>query len=314
MFSVIIPLFNKKDFVTRAIDSVFTQSFTGFELIVVDDGSTDGGGEFVASKYGSKLNLIQQTNKGVSTARNVGINQAMFPWIAFLDADDYWHVNYLEFVSKVIAVNPVIGMVGTRYSSTEIESTPILHCFKLDHYFRRAVRNTMYFTSATVIKKDFFSNNPGFDPQIKLGEDIDLWLRASIFYGDGYYINNTLVYYGQEDAQKATNKIYPLNETLISKIVKQNYHFSARNRSNFIEKEFLDFRDKWIYFTLFPHYRLKSNERPIADTLNSLPGRYFLVRAIYLLPFGLLHRLFATDFFSGWFRKYMKFCFRFIYT
>ncbi|WP_373495438.1 glycosyltransferase family 2 protein, partial [Aquiflexum sp.] len=310
----IIPLYNKSKYIQRAIDSVLNQTFRDYEIIIINDGTTDGGEKLVEEKYGDKLRLIYQTNQGVSIARNRGIKKAKFPWIAFLDADDYWHPDYLEFVAKLIVLHPENGIIGTHYSSNALESNPTLSYFKLDNYFKRAVRNTMFFTSATAIRKDFFDHNIGFDPEIKLGEDIDVWLRASLYFGDGYYISNTLVYYGQEDDKRATQKKYPLHQTLIPKLSGKDYFSRVKKSSEFSENGFLEFRDKWIYFTLFPHYGLKANKKPIAVVLNNMPNRYLLVRFFYFLPFDLLQRLFRNDFFSGVFRNYMKFCYSFIYT
>ncbi|MEX2564712.1 MAG: glycosyltransferase family A protein [Cyclobacteriaceae bacterium] len=314
MFSIIIPLYNKIQFVSRAIDSVLNQTFEDYEIIVINDGSTDGGEKLVQEKYGDKVRLLHQSNLGVSKARNKGIKKAKYAWIAFLDADDYWHRDYLDFVGKVVIQYPENGIIGTHYSSKVLESYPMLSFYKLDHYFKGAISNTMFLTSATAIRKDFFNKNPGFDPEIKLGEDIDVWLRASLYFGDGLYIANTLVYYGQDDDKRATRKIYPLEQTLIPKLSSKDYFSSAKKSSACSEKEFLNFREKWIYFTLFPHFGIGQNQKRIAELLKNMTKRYFLVRAFYLLPFGLLQKIFGNEAFSGLFRNYMKFCYRYLYT
>jgi len=314
LFSIIITLYNKSEFISRAIDSVLDQSFKEYEIIVINDGSTDGGEILVLEKYVDKVRLIHQTNQGVSEARNTGIDKAKFPWIVFLDADDYWHPDYLKFVSQVIEKHPENGIIGTRYSSDTLEAKPIFSYHKLENYFKLAIRNTMYFTSATAVRKDFFDHNPGFDPEIRLGEDIDVWLRASLHFGDGWYISSTLVYYGQEDEKRATKKIYPIDHTLIPKLLSKDYYSKAKKISKCTEEEFLDFREKWIYFTLFPHFGLDQNQKRIAELIRSMPNRYILVRVFYFFPFGLLQKFFGNEFFAGLFRNYMKFCYRFIYT
>lgn len=293
---------------------MLNQSFKKYEIIVINDGSTDRGEQLVEEAYGDKIRLLHQINKGVSTARNRGIKEAKFSWIAFLDADDYWHPDYLDFVAKVIIQQPDCGIVGAHYSSNNLELNPSLSYYKLDNYFKRAIRNTMYFTSATVVRKNFFDCNPGFDPDIKLGEDIDVWLRASLYFGDGWYVSNTLVFYCQEDDKRATRKIYPLHQTLIPKLSSKGFLTNVKISSKSSENDFLIFRDKWIYFTLFPHYGLNVNKKPIAEILKRIPNRYLLVRTLYLMPFNLLQRFFRNGSFSGLFRKYMKFCYRYIYT
>ncbi|MBS9525600.1 glycosyltransferase family 2 protein [Litoribacter alkaliphilus] len=313
MFSVIIPLYNKGPFIHRAIDSVLNQEFKEYEIIVVNDGSTDGGENLVKETYSQKVYLINQANSGVSAARNLGIHHAQFPWIAFLDADDYWHPKYLLLMAQAISENPEVGIFGANYDSFNLAESPKLKYFLFKGYFKQAVRNTYFFTSATIVKRIFFEKKPGFDPQFKLGEDIDVWLRASLFFGDGIYVQNTLVYYGSEDVQRATQQSYLLENTLIPKILEERYYEDSLEKSNCSRLNFLDFRDKWIYFTLFSHYKLAENRKAIQEVLDKMESRFLLVRIFYMLPFTLLHQLFLNRTFSKGFRNYIKFCFRYIY-
>ena len=313
MFSVIIPLYNKAPFVQRAIDSVLSQEFKEYEIIVVNDGSTDGGENLVKERYGQKINLINQFNSGVSIARNLGIQNAQFPWIAFLDADDYWHPKYLRLMAQAISENPEVGILGAHYDSFRLSLGSQLRYIFLKDYFKQAIRNTYFFTSATVVKRIFFEKKPGFDPKLRLGEDIDVWLRASLFFGDGIYVHNTLVYYGNEDSQRATQKNYLLETTLIPKILDGDYYESSLEKSSCSSTDFIEFRDKWIYFTLYPHFKLIENRMAIRGVLAKMESKYLLVRAIYNLPFNFLHKLFINQTFNKGFRNYLKFCFRYIY-
>ncbi|MBW3466599.1 glycosyltransferase family 2 protein [Arthrospiribacter ruber] len=313
MFSIIIPLYDKATFIRRAIDSVLNQSFKDYEIIVVNDGSTDGGEELVEKFYGNKVKLIQQTNQGVSVARNVGIAEAKNPWIAFLDADDYWHPKYLEFVSKVVSENPNIGIIGTHYDARELEVDPKLQYFHLDNYFRQAIRNTRFFTSATVLRKNFFDNHAGFDPGLSLGEDIDVWLRASLFFGDGVYIQNTLVYYGQEDDYRATQKNHHINNSLIPKLMQAEYYGAAIKDSECTESEFLRFRNQWVLLTLFPFFQKTENKEQMGYIISQIPNKYFPITAFYKLPFEMLSMVFNAPLAVKFFRNYMKFFFRYIY-
>jgi len=95
MFSVIIPTYNRATFVTKAVDSILRQSFKDYEIIVVDDGSTDTTSQQL-DRYGKKITRIYQANSGVGAARNAGIRKANGTWIAFLDSDDLWIEDKLE--------------------------------------------------------------------------------------------------------------------------------------------------------------------------------------------------------------------------
>ncbi|SHN31763.1 Glycosyl transferase family 2 [Cyclobacterium lianum] len=312
MFSIVIPLFNKKKFICRALDSVFEQRFKEFEVIVVDDGSTDGGGDLVEEQYKEKVKLIRQENQGVSCARNKGIQEAKYAYIAFLDADDYWHPDYLGFVSKVIEENPKVGIIGCHYDPYQLVNEPKLTYFRLENYFKKAVHNTRFFTSATCIKKEFFENQPGFDSNLKLGEDIDVWLRASLFFGDGIYIENTLVYYSKEDSMRATVKSYPLDQTLIPKVLSTEYYSNSIGDSTCSPFTFMKFQSKWTYLNLYQHYF--SNDTRIEEVLSRIPKRFFLIHTIYSMPARVLKAVFSSNRISGLFRNYMKFCFRYLYT
>lgn len=115
MFSVIIPLFNKEKFIRRTLDSVRLQTISPFEVIVVDDGSTDNGPAIVEKEY-PEFTLIRQKNQGVSAARNTGIRASKYEYIVFLDADDVWSIGFLSALYKTLKLNPNITIIGTSYT------------------------------------------------------------------------------------------------------------------------------------------------------------------------------------------------------
>ena len=100
--SIVIPLYNKGFIISETLDSVLAQTFTDFEIIIVNDGSTDNGFEIVSQFSDKRIKLFQQQNKGAAAARNLGIEKATGELIAFLDADDYWYPNHLEVVLDII--------------------------------------------------------------------------------------------------------------------------------------------------------------------------------------------------------------------
>ena len=119
MISVVIPLFNKQDSIRSTIESVLAQSFRDFELIVVDDGSTDGSVDVVKAINDPRIRLIEKQNGGVSSARNEGIRNASYEYVAFLDGDDLWDSDYLREIVHLIEVFPEAGILGTSYFITE---------------------------------------------------------------------------------------------------------------------------------------------------------------------------------------------------
>ena len=115
MVSVIIPLYNGAAYIERSIRSVLNQTFQEFEIIVVDDGSTDDGSQRVATFNLPSIRLVRQPNGGVSTARNTGIREARYGLVAFLDADDEWMPDHLETIIRLYHTFPQCGVFGTSY-------------------------------------------------------------------------------------------------------------------------------------------------------------------------------------------------------
>jgi len=113
--TVIIPLFNKEKYITRALSSVLKQTMQDFEIIVVDDGSTDRGAQKVRMMEDHRIKLMQQPNRGVSAARNVGVQEAKTDIVAFLDADDEWTSEFLETILHLRDVYPGAGLYATAY-------------------------------------------------------------------------------------------------------------------------------------------------------------------------------------------------------
>jgi len=115
-FSIIIPLYNKAPYIERAINSVLNQSLQNFEIIVVNDGSSDGGEKIVTKIVDERLKLVSQKNAGVSAARNTGAKEAQYEYLAFLDGDDTYEPNFLSEIVKLIGNFPNAGIYGTSNS------------------------------------------------------------------------------------------------------------------------------------------------------------------------------------------------------
>jgi glycosyltransferase involved in cell wall biosynthesis len=189
-FSVIIPLFNKEKYILRAIDSVLRQSHGNFELIIVDDGSTDSSAEAVQSISDSRIRLIQRQNGGESAARNTGINVANHPYIAFLDADDAWEADYLETIAGLIKDFPAAGIYCTGYHVVEKEARKkfpnwvrVPQRGRVERYFYSVARGDQIATSSSVcIPAKIFEAVGSFSLGDKLGADQDMWARIALDY------------------------------------------------------------------------------------------------------------------------------------
>lgn len=186
-FSIVIPLYNKEYAITSTLASVMSQSFGDYEVIIIDDGSTDNSGAIVTAFQDSRIRYIRQENKGVSAARNAGISKANYPYVAFLDADDTWSADYLASVVRLIADFPGATLYGMG-NDVQIGNTTIQRNYHLpegfrgtiDDYFTHALRSELFWTSAVVAPLSQLKKENGFLESLALGEDTDLWIRLAL--------------------------------------------------------------------------------------------------------------------------------------
>ena len=209
VFSVIIPLFNKAPYVSRALESVIGQSFRDYELIVVDDGSNDGSidvAKSVLKKTSVDYKLISQSNAGVSTARNNGVVASNGDYICFLDADDWWDPNFLEKMAWLIREYPGAGIYGTNYYYVKNNRQRICVTTAETGYINYckvyAEKLQMPLTSISVsIPRVVFDEIGGFRQHLKLGEDFDLWIKIALTHKVAF-LNEPLAYYFQDSDPK----------------------------------------------------------------------------------------------------------------
>lgn len=189
--SVVIPLYNKARHIQRAVSSVLAQTYPDFELIVVDDGSTDGSGDVVRRVTDPRIRLITQANAGVSAARNRGVTEAKTDLVAFLDADDEWLPCFLDTAMKLQARYPEAGMYATAYRFCEGEKIwrpAFAHCVTdphgglLEDYFRAALGPPPVWTSAVMIPKHVFTEVGLFPVGVRRGQDLHTWVRIALRY------------------------------------------------------------------------------------------------------------------------------------
>ncbi|KKG09440.1 glycosyltransferase family 2 protein [Methanosarcina sp. 2.H.A.1B.4] len=205
LISVVIPLYNKEPYIDRAINSVLNQTFQEFEVIIVDDGSTDKSAGVVKSFLDCRVRLIQQENAGVSAARNKGIEEAKSDIIAFLDADDEWMPTFLETIINLRQKYPKAGIYATAYSWFDSNKviTPKHHGIPsaswegiIENYFSIVSKRSLPVSASSVaIPKKILFEIGMFQPGLWKGEDQDVWGKIALKYHIAYSSTVGSIYY-----------------------------------------------------------------------------------------------------------------------
>lgn len=201
-FSVIIPLYNKEIYIAETVQSVLNQSFENFELIIVDDGSTDKSLEIVRSYKDDRIKIYSQENKGAGAARNYGAELAKADYIAFLDADDLWNTNHLKTLKESIELFPDAGLYcnnyNINYNGKYIASAKIRVKTQkptiIKDYFKASEYDSLAWTSAVAIPKSIYFALGGLNSDLKTGEDLDLWIRLALNYKVVFNPKPTMIY------------------------------------------------------------------------------------------------------------------------
>lgn len=292
MFSIVIPLFNKEDSIQVTLKSVIAQTNGDFEVIVVDDGSTDNSVAMVGEIGDSRIKLIKKPNEGVSATRNTGIELARYEYIALLDADDIWEPDYLAEQKKMIKEFPDAALWSCAYGYlTGEKKVEVDHLLPdgfrnyVKDYFDMKRATDLFCSSSVVIRKNAFKKAGKFDPRIGYAEDLDMWYRLILAFPVAFY-NKTLAYYQQESENRALYKRIPLTQYLPYYIDKFKKNNSTANNA------FLAFINNWAAVKLLYYYFDTKGERKEA------------VMAIKNLDFSKIHKkytfLYKTPFLMGY--------------
>lgn len=255
--SVVIPLYEKAAHIQRAIDSVLAQTFTRFEVVVVDDGSTDGGGDLVRRYTDCRVRLVSQENRGAAAARNRGVEESSSGLVAFLDADDEWERDLLEGLLLLRRRFPQANVFGTAYRlrlpNGEIRiprfhgRLPAPAGSGLIDYFAGEPGNAPLHSSSVMVEKEALAESGGFAEGVDLGEDHDTWVRLAL-----------------------------VRQIAWSWCPSVTVHLEAQNRS-----------DNALYHGNFPFFEsVRSAERKFGQEVCRAPGlpEYLARRHLSLLP------------------------------
>lgn len=273
MISVVIPLYNKEAIIKKSLYSVLTQDYDDFEVVVVNDGSTDKSAEIVKSIHDARITLIEQENGGPSKARNVGVKNAKGEWILFLDADDELLPNSLKQYSEGIKKAEEANVIVSPFYNYDGKECTLMFPYKEGNIKNPMKKNffggLLPRTGAFVYTKNIALKYP-FNEKIRRFEDLDVLLR----------LYSTARIYATSQPSMKVNGMYAL----------------ASNKRKSISEDFLgylDFKGKsfWEYMSLYKFY-LEERERYPEEVKKLYPNlhrRYDLLILYKLLL--LLHKI-----------------------
>jgi len=294
-FSIIIPLYNKENAIEKTLNSVFNQSYSDYEVIVINDGSTDKSEQKVNAFFDERIRLFSTVNKGVSQARNLGISKAKGKIIAFLDADDFWFPSHLESLHQLHINFPEAGLLATNYQIYFSDKKIIQPIFDtipaqkwsgiIPDFFAASMKFRLAWTSAVAVKKEIIDTVGYFDENITLGagEDTDMWIRIALKFPVAFD-NEVSAYY-----QMTTENRISLSKTLersFSKLEK----FSKEEQTNSSLKKYLD-----LYRS---EYALKHKLAGDLKTFQlykeaiSLENLHWKTRLLFKLPVYLVRKVY----------------------
>lgn len=289
MISIVIPLYNKAASISATLGCVLRQTYNDWEVVVVDDGSTDGSGDLVSSINDTRFRLIRQQNAGVSAARNRGVAEAKGEFVAFLDADDEWDPHYLESQMKLADKYPKCQVFATNYSfqtNSGKRQKTILNkiAFQgesgiLDNYFEVASSgHPPLWTSAVMVRKSALVAVGGFPLGVRSGEDLLTWARLAC-YGSIAYTRIAMAVFKIEGYDvKERPKRLPAKDDVVGRelaILDQTYHSLGLKM----------YRAHWHKMRSSIYMRLRMRRKSIQEAVKGLqlnPRNYKLYAFIVL--------------------------------
>lgn len=226
--SIIIPTYNYGNFICHAIDSVLIQTYNDFEILVIDDGSTDNTARQM-DRYKHKVKYYYRENRGVSAARNFGIERSNGEYIAFLDADDLFFPEKLDIQVNILDLNVSkgVGLIYSDYLCVNSYNTSILKYYKSKEFksqneaLNYLLNNNFINTSTVMVNKKCFDKVGLFNENYNYLEDLDLWIRIGLCY-EFEYINKPLVK-TRSHSSNHRNKVNRLEKIQCYKKIRSNF-------------------------------------------------------------------------------------------
>lgn len=296
LVSVVIPVYNGEKYIAECLESVYQQTYPFFEVIIIDDGSTDQSLEIINKMPGEKK-IISQKNKDVSHARNTGIKNASGQLIAFLDQDDLWDKRRLEKLIKIFLKNPDVDLFFTDLSKFNDERKnwhpkdrhKAASRLSDENLFENLIRKNVLMPSAVMVKKDSFIKAGMFDPEFRTCGDYEMWLRMAAKGKRFRYLPEPLTLCRQH-GENTSKKIEIMNEDRLNAIRKT---FSLSGLSPSQKKlEKLGFASAYMesahsFFSIKQYSRFLQNANKAISYSKKIVNWKFLKRYVRALIYSL---------------------------
>lgn len=277
MFSVIIPLYNKEKSIEATIKSVLNQTFKTFELIIINDGSTDNSLQVVNKIIDDRIVIIDKRNGGVSSARNQGIKNSKFSWIAFLDGDDLWYPDFLHTISSSIIENSKTLIVAPGFELVDKSGTVVQKRCVIENmycnYFEaiNSVGISIVHSSSICINKQCFLEVGYFNEQLTHGEDIEMWERLGKKY-KFLFVSKVVSRYMQDTENRSVQnkpdlkrtRLYNIDLGKISNECEESYYKDAILRFIYTSATSLELNRS---LTMYKRFRILLTNRDIIKYL-----------------------------------------------
>lgn len=289
-FSIIIPLYNKERYIENAIQSILKQTVSDYEIIIVNDGSTDKSKEIISKCVSEKIRIIDHPkNKGLSASRNTGIKNATSNYVTFLDADDLWKPNYLQTIKNLISSYPEAHIFATNYDEVYPKTTHKPHNGSEDlpenftgliDFFELNLKQGIYTPSSVCWHKSVFDTIGYYDEKITFSEDLDFNIRANLKFKLAYSTSIEMSYFMETDNQITRSSI--LNKTLPDYDQYEKYCTSVPYL-----KRYLDFER----YVLAKHLKMDGDTTKYKKIVYSIDFKNLNYKQAILLksPYFLLH-------------------------
>lgn len=294
LISIVIPLFNKESQIYETINSVLAQTYKNYEIVIVNDGSTDNSCAIVKSIDDSRIRLINQSNSGVATARNRGITEAKGKYIALLDSDDLWKPTFLETIVKMTEKFPQCQVFAVNYEHksqdniiipTIINKIPFAGKYgELSNYFEVASCSNPPICSISIMaEKRAFEAIGGFPIGVKSGEDLLTWARLACKFRIAYCKESLAIYQIPFDASK-NNAVGRPHDKI--DIVGQELEKLYNSNPNFIGlKDYVSF---WYKMRASVSVRSNNSLTAIKECTKSLKFNIFNTKAWGILILSIM--------------------------